>query len=732
MLRLSVFVVAVALLTLACDGSSNSPAAAEATNPAQPGDDGAPPPRSDAGEDAPEATALTCRYTHPFAGSEECKHYSGRGWDEPSARADCDNVFPGVTLMGDFSLTPCDTAAAIGVCTMDAGTDMETQSWLASGEPSVAENGCENFGGGQWTANQDYEEAEPQGELMPEALEALRSDAEVAVSAFCEDYECVKQMAEAGQWFEFTKAGQQPTRGVILYPGGLVDPRAYAPVARDIAAAGYLVALVPVPGLLAFNGTDRVPTIQQAHPNIEHWVLGGHSLGGAVAMRHAYEEGGVHGVLAYASLPTSQFDLSHTDLPIAVLYGSEERLATSPDLASSPQFAPPDAEYFVIEGGSHSQFGYYGNPRGESPSIDHAAQKAQIRTFTLPFLERAFARAEVRSARYRTAREMDDTLCLQTQRAVAGLTEAALPDSEIHTAWYDSESDFSSGKATVDASSSPQLLLHGYRQPHADAGRWAPDSLALEVRCKMRSQDRLEIALGIELDGDEGDCRTRNEATLAWARALLDVRESQRYEQGGMKLVPGADIAAEFGGMWLPQRPALQASADGTQCTLQAPGLHIPAEGDGAPDDLVGVHYCKLLSHSQALYWVTVQSFIKDRVQACTLPEPPTCPDPDNTASGSCIFYFAVAGQSFCEEYSGPAWTTDTAETKCSERDGHFAPVACQDRPEDTAGLDGDGEYRGACIVVCGEEERTWKMYSDPSGEGNVADSCPAGFVPPE
>ena len=38
-----------------------------------------------------------------------------------------------------------------------------------------------------------------------------------------------------------------PRAGLILYPGGLVDPQAYAPAARDIASAGFLVVIPPMP-----------------------------------------------------------------------------------------------------------------------------------------------------------------------------------------------------------------------------------------------------------------------------------------------------------------------------------------------------------------------------------------------------------------------------------------------------------------------------------------------------
>ncbi|UCG54769.1 MAG: alpha/beta hydrolase, partial [Dehalococcoidia bacterium] len=46
-------------------------------------------------------------------------------------------------------------------------------------------------------------------------------------------------------------------RGLIYYPGGLVDPEAYAVTAQGIADAGYLVVIPKMPLNLAFMGINR-------------------------------------------------------------------------------------------------------------------------------------------------------------------------------------------------------------------------------------------------------------------------------------------------------------------------------------------------------------------------------------------------------------------------------------------------------------------------------------------
>jgi hypothetical protein len=60
---------------------------------------------------------------------------------------------------------------------------------------------------------------------MPEAQAALQSDDEVQV--------------EIEPWLVFRPRVGSPTVGLVLYPGGRVDPRAYAPAAHALAREGH-------------------------------------------------------------------------------------------------------------------------------------------------------------------------------------------------------------------------------------------------------------------------------------------------------------------------------------------------------------------------------------------------------------------------------------------------------------------------------------------------------------
>ncbi len=77
---------------------------------------------------------------------------------------------------------------------------------------------------------------------MPEAHTALQSDSSVDVTV--------------GRWLVFSPADPSANTALVIYPGGRVDPRSYAPAAHAIAARGYLTIIVPMPLNLAVLGIN--------------------------------------------------------------------------------------------------------------------------------------------------------------------------------------------------------------------------------------------------------------------------------------------------------------------------------------------------------------------------------------------------------------------------------------------------------------------------------------------
>lgn len=191
-------------------------------------------------------------------------------------------------------------------------------------------------------------------------------------------------------WLIFRPVDQEPPTGLIFYPGGRIEPRSYAPAARDIAAEGHLVVIVPMPLNLAFFSPNRASNVIASFPELEHWVVGGHSLGGAMAARFAYQhQSAVEGLLLWASYPARGNDLSERDFSVMSVYGTRDGLATQEEIMASRPLLPPNTEWVAIEGGNHAQFGWYGSQRGDNPAtISRAAQQRQATAASVALLER--------------------------------------------------------------------------------------------------------------------------------------------------------------------------------------------------------------------------------------------------------------------------------------------------------------------------------------------------------
>lgn len=215
---------------------------------------------------------------------------------------------------------------------------------------------------------------------MPEALAALQSDDQVLV--------------QEEPWIAFSPAGMEPSVGLVLYPGGRVDPRAYAPAARALAAEGYQVVIVPMPLNLAIFAPDRATEVMASFPEIGRWAIGGHSLGGAMAARFAHlHPDAVQGLALWASYPAAGNDLSDREVAVTSIFGTLDGVATGEEIAASRSLLPPDTTWVPIEGGNHAQFGFYGPQQGDNEAaISRLDQQEQIVSATLDLLAQVDAR----------------------------------------------------------------------------------------------------------------------------------------------------------------------------------------------------------------------------------------------------------------------------------------------------------------------------------------------------
>ncbi|WP_395244883.1 alpha/beta hydrolase [Agromyces sp. MMS24-K17] len=212
------------------------------------------------------------------------------------------------------------------------------------------------------------------------ALAAMQSDAAVTVS-------------ETATEIVLQPRSDASSVGVMFQPGALVDARAYAAVLRPLAEDGHTVVIAKQPFGIAFFAIGALDSARDQHPEIDRWVVGGHSLGGTVAAMEATADAAdgtapVAGLMLYASYPAN--DISSTlDAAVESISGTRDGLATPEKIDASRDDLPADTEYTVIEGASHAQFGDYGpQPGDNTPTISHDDARTQISTASRDFVDR--------------------------------------------------------------------------------------------------------------------------------------------------------------------------------------------------------------------------------------------------------------------------------------------------------------------------------------------------------
>ena len=210
---------------------------------------------------------------------------------------------------------------------------------------------------------------------MPEAYDALASSDSVTVTT--------------GDWAVFQPVARNSSTGFIVYPGGRVDFRSYAPLAHAIAAEGYFVVIVRMPLNLAVFGVNIANDVLASYPQINTWVIGGHSLGGTMAAQFAYDNPStIHGLVLWAAYPSSDTDLSNSMVRVTTIHGSNDGLVSIAQIDDSMTLLPPSTVRVEITGGNHAQFGWYGDQEGDNPAtITREQQQTYILNATLTLFE---------------------------------------------------------------------------------------------------------------------------------------------------------------------------------------------------------------------------------------------------------------------------------------------------------------------------------------------------------
>jgi hypothetical protein len=165
--------------------------------------------------------------------------------------------------------------------------------------------------------------------------------------------------------------------GVIFYPGGKVEAPAYARLMKDLQSKGINAFLVSMPLNLAVFDADKAQEVIALNPQIDTWILAGHSLGGAMA----FDEFSKHPDTYAGLVLLAAYPLSETDRDVLIIGATNDQVLDREKLNGF--------EVEWIDGGNHAQFGDYGDQVGDGVStINEAQQRHQVVTLILDYINR--------------------------------------------------------------------------------------------------------------------------------------------------------------------------------------------------------------------------------------------------------------------------------------------------------------------------------------------------------
>lgn len=154
---------------------------------------------------------------------------------------------------------------------------------------------------------------------------------------------------------------------LIFYPGAKVEYTAYLPILEKLRQNGIASVLMKMPFNMAIFSVNAADKAFDKLSGVDHWFIGGHSMGGAMASSYAAgHQEKVKGLVLLGAY-------IYGDVPpqnALTVYGT-----LNADLEKHIDYTD---NVVIIQGGNHAQFGDYGEQKGDPKALISREEQQDI------------------------------------------------------------------------------------------------------------------------------------------------------------------------------------------------------------------------------------------------------------------------------------------------------------------------------------------------------------------
>ncbi len=174
--------------------------------------------------------------------------------------------------------------------------------------------------------------------------------------------------------------------GLIFYPDERVEHSAYSELLLRCSAEGILCVAVKMPFNIPSLKSEKAAEIKAMFPETDNWYIAGHGKGGIAAAKCVKNNlSDYKGLILLASYTKEYF--YDTGIKVLTVYGSNDKILNMKKYENCSVNLPADAVKRVIEGGNHTQFGYYGSlPKDGKAGITAGEQIKETVTLISGFI----------------------------------------------------------------------------------------------------------------------------------------------------------------------------------------------------------------------------------------------------------------------------------------------------------------------------------------------------------